>query len=209
MGISKFGFGIGAVIRELLWWTAHHDIMYVKTTMELADEIKRDPVAGARRLVAEYRQRLYLTAYRLCGNATDAEDLVFRTLSRAIERIDRFDDKGSFFHWLNSILLNFRLMDVRRKAANMLDFTDELPETSDAAPDAAETLARSEDAASVCSAMESLPELFRQVVVLRYFEDLSIPEMAAMLKIPEGSVKSRLNRAKLRMRRFLSGTIRG
>ena len=65
--------------------------------MELADEIKLRPAAGARRLVAEYRERLYQVAYRLCLNAADAEDLSFRTLQRAIERIGSYRPTGSFF----------------------------------------------------------------------------------------------------------------
>ena len=125
--------------------------------MDLVDEIKLRPTAGARRLVAEYRERLYQVAYRLCLNAADAEDLSFRTLQRAIERIGSYRPTGSFFQWLYTILVNFRRMDVRRKAANMLDFTDDLPDAPADAPDAA-----------VRAAVATLPEVFREVVVFRY-----------------------------------------
>ena len=175
--------------------------------MDLVDEIKLRPAAGARRLVAEYRDRLYQVAYRLCLNAADADDLCFRTLQRAIERIGSYRPGGSFFQWLYTILVNFRRMDVRRKAANMLDFTDDLPDAPADAPDAAETLAAVEDAAAVRAAVAALPEVFREVVVFRYFEDMSVPEFAQVLGVPEGSVKSRLNRAKLRIRNMLAGTV--
>jgi len=175
--------------------------------MDLVDEIKLRPAAGARRLVAEYRERLYQVAYRLCLNAADAEDLSFRTLQRAIERIGSYRPGGSFFQWLYTILVNFRRMDLRRKAANMLDFTDDLPDAPADAPDAAETLAAIEDTAAVRAAVSALPEVFREVVVFRYFEDMSVPEIAQVLGVPEGSVKSRLNRAKLRIRNMLSGTV--
>ena len=176
--------------------------------MDLVDEIKLRPAAGARRLVAEYRERLYQVAYRLCLNAADAEDLSFRTLQRAIERIGSYRPGGSFFQWLYTILVNFRRMDLRRKAANMLDFTDDLPDPPTDAPDAAETLAAAQDATVVRQAVAALPEIFREVVVFRYFEDLTVPEIAQVLAIPEGSVKSRLSRAKQRIRGLLSGTIR-
>ena len=176
--------------------------------LDLADEIRHNPAAGARRLVAEYRDRLYQVAYRLCLNAADAEDLTFRTFQRAIERIRSYRADRNFFQWLYAILVNFRRMDVRRKAANMLDFTDNLPDSPDPAPDAAETLAAAQDAAAVRQAVAALPEVFREVVVFRYFEDLSVPEIAQVLDIPEGSVKSRLNRAKERIRLQLSGTVR-
>ena len=90
----------------------------------LAEEIRHNPATGAQRLVAEYRDRLYLVAYRLCLNAADAEDLTFRTFQRAIERIGSYRTDRNFFQWLYAILVNFRRMDVRRKAANMLDFTE-------------------------------------------------------------------------------------
>ena len=176
--------------------------------LDLADEIRHNPAAGARRLVAEYRDRLYQVAYRLCLNAADAEDLTFRTFQRAIERIRSYRADRNFFQWLYAILVNFRRMDVRRKAANMLDFTDNLPDSPDPAPDAAETLAAAQDAAAVRQAVAALPEIFREVVVFRYFEDLTVPEIAQVLNIPEGSVKSRLSRAKEYIRRHLSGTIR-
>ena len=175
--------------------------------MDLAEEIRLRPAVGARRLVAEYRERLYQVAYRLCLNAADADDLCFRTLQQAIARIGSYQPTGSFFQWLYTILVNFRRMDVRRKAANMLDFTDDLPDAPADAPDAAETLAATEDAAAVRAAVATLPEVFREVVVFRYFEDMSVPEIAQVLGVPEGSVKSRLNRAKLRIRNLLSGTI--
>ena len=176
---------------------------------DLADEIRQNPAAGARRLVAEYRDRLYQVAYRLCLNAADADDLTFRTFQRAIERIGSYRTDRNFFQWLYAILVNFRRMDVRRKAANMLEFTDDLPDSADPRPDAAETLAAAQDAVAVRQAVAALPEIFREVVVFRYFEDLTVPEIAQVLDIPEGSVKSRLNRAKDRMRRQLAGTIRG
>ena len=131
----------------------------------------------------------------------------FRTLQRAIERIGSYRPAGSFFQWLYTILVNFRRMDVRRKAANMLDFTDDLPDAPADAPDAADTLAAVEDAAAVRAAVAALPEVFREVVVFRYFEDLTVPEIAQVLGVPEGSVKSRLNRAKQRIRNMLSGTV--
>ena len=171
--------------------------------MDLVDEIKLRPTAGARRLVAEYRDRLYQVAYRLCLNAADAEDLSFRTLQRAIERIGSYRPTSSFFQWLFAILVNFRRMDMRRKAANMLDFTDDLPDAPTDAPDAADTLAAAEDATTLRAAVAALPEIFREVVVFRYFEDMSVPEIAQVLGIPEGSVKSRLNRAKQRIRSTL------
>ena len=62
---------------------------------------------------------------------------------------------------------------------------------------------RSRLSARLRAAVAALPEVFREVVVFRYFEDMSVPEIAQVLGVPEGSVKSRLNRAKLRIRALL------
>lgn len=175
--------------------------------MELVDEIQIDPVKGAKRLVAEYRDRLFCAAYRLCLNAADAEDLVFRTFRRAVDRIGTCESRERLFPWLFAILVNFYRMDLRRKMPNMLDFMPEVPEREDERPDAAATLAASEDAGRVRAALKNLPEPYREVVVFRYFEDLSVPEIATVLALPEGTVKSRLNRAKFALRQQLSGTV--
>ena len=70
------------------------------------DEIRTDCESGARRLVAEYGNRLYAAALLLCRNAEDAEELVFRTFERAVSRIGQYEPKGEFFSWLYVIMLN-------------------------------------------------------------------------------------------------------
>lgn len=175
--------------------------------MELVDEIRIDPMRGAKRLVDEYRTRLFCVAYRLCSNASDAEDLVFRTFQRAVERIDLCRKPDKVFAWLYSIMVNFWRMGARRKMANAIDFMPELPDMPDDGPDAAKTLEVAEDTSCIRNALQRLPSYYREVVVFRYFEDLSISEIAEVLGMSEGTVKSRLNRAKRCLRVILSGTI--
>ena len=104
--------------------------------MEPLGEIPADKAACAHRLVAGYGDRLYETAIRLCGNATDAEDYVFRMLERAIDRIEKFKGRSSIFTWLYEIMVNLMRTDARRKAANALTFPGELPEREDTRPNA-------------------------------------------------------------------------
>lgn len=164
-------------------------------------------MTGVRRLVAEYGNRLYETAIRLCGNTADAEDYAFRTLERAVSKFDKFRGSSSIFTWLYEILVNLMRSDMRRKAANALDFTDSLPEQVDPRPEPADAFALREEAVAVRASLEQLPFALREVVVFRYWEDLTVPEIARVLAIPEGTVKSRLHQAKNLMRTIISRTI--
>ena len=120
------------------------DVQY--TAMEIAEEISTCPESGARRLIAEYGDRLYDTAFRLCQDESAARDLVNRTFWRAIERIGLFSGASSMYTWLYAILVNFWRMDLRqKKKMDILLFSDEVPECPDERPDPAEALAAKAD----------------------------------------------------------------
>ena len=157
----------------------------------------------AMELFAKFGERLYNTAFLMCRNASDAEDLVMRTIERAVSRFGQYDDTRAIFPWLCGILTNFYRMDLRGKGRNALDFMSDLPETTDERPDPAEVLAREADARAVQTAVANLPERHRALVVLRYFDDMTVPQIADITGIPEGSVKRKLHEAKNMMRREL------
>lgn len=172
--------------------------------MQVWEFIAKDPERGARALVEDYGARLYATAFRLCLNECDAEDLVQRTLVRVVERIDSFSGKSSFFTWMCSILINFRKMDVRRKSANALVFPEEMPDVADARPDPGEALSADDEAEVLRRAVDSLPEDLRTVVVMHYFGGICVPEVAKILPAPEGTVYYRLHEARTRIRQYVS-----
>ena len=153
-----------------------------------------------------YGDRLLKTAFRLCSCVATSEDLTSRTIAQAVARIDQFDRTVSFFGWLCRILVNFHRMDLRRKGANALDFVDRLPEVADERPDPAETLAAKTDAAAVRAAVEKLPPLFRETVVLHYFDDLDVSEISRVMSVPVGTVKFRLHSARRKIRDILAPT---
>ncbi len=176
--------------------------------MELIDEILSDRATGTRRLVEEYGARLHETALRLCGNAADAEDYTFRTLERAVDRIHLFARKSSLFTWLYEILVNIIRADARRKAANSLVFRFELPDREDERPNVGEVLSAEDEAAIVRKAVRELATSYRALLVFRYYEDLTVPEIARILSLPEGTVKRRLHEAKNLVRAQIARTIR-
>ncbi|MBR3221769.1 MAG: sigma-70 family RNA polymerase sigma factor [Kiritimatiellae bacterium] len=175
--------------------------------MEIETEILVHPETGARRMLAEYGDRLYDAACRLCLDEELAKDLVSRTLVRAIERISLFRGNSTFYTWLYSILFNFWRMERRTQRTERVTYTDDLPDLPDESPNPAERLAAEADAAAIREAVAALPAHYRAVTVSRYFEDMSVPEIAWALGLPEGTVKFRLHKAKRLMRRHLAQTI--
>ena len=172
--------------------------------MELWAEIKENQERGARRLVVECGDRLFTAAFLLCRDEALAEDLIFRVFSRAVRRIDQYSEKSPFYNWLYAILLNLYRSDCRKMKAEPF-CTGDLPE--DAVPawtESCEPLGRDEVVA-VRKAVQSLPPIFREVVVLRYFEDRSLVEMMELLDVPLGTVKSRLRLAYGRLSGMLDG----
>ena len=163
---------------------------------------------GAEALVEEYGTRLYATAFRLCQNEKNAEDLVFRTFARVIERIDSFHGRSEFFTWMCAILVNFHHMDMRRKAANALVFGEEMPERPDPHPDPSETLAADDDAAILRSAVDALPDELREAIVLYYFDEMSVPDIARVVEVPEGTVYWRLHEGRKRIRETVAKVLR-
>ena len=160
------------------------------TKMEVWQEIAKNAERGAERLVAEYGDRLYAAATLLCRNNGDAEELVFRTLARAVGKIRQYKPSGDFFSWLYTILLNFYRMELRKNRPDLVfvGLPQELPQVSGGGSD---------DAAEEMREMvRRLPSHIRETVVLKYFSGFSIDEVAEALGIPPGTVKSRLFTAK-------------
>lgn len=164
--------------------------------MEIWQEIKKDREAGARRLVAEYGNRLYAAAVLLSSHDHDAEELTFRTLDQAVKKIHLFDPERSFFTWLYAILLNYWRMELRRKKRSnviAMGATGDLPEV--ACDTFAALLDRSgED--DITQAVRALSGPMREAVVLRYYADKPLEEIAHLLNVPVGTVKSRLHHAR-------------
>ena len=171
--------------------------------MYIVQEITCDRENGTRRLVREYGNRLFTAAFQITQNAADAEDLVFRTFDQVVRKIDTYTGRSSFFTWMYRILINFRKMDLRRKGSQLLVFPGELPENEDPTPDPAEKMAADSTRQEIRMAIRKLPESLRAALVLRYYEDLDVSGVAAILETSVGAVKVRLHEARKRLARSL------
>ena len=166
------------------------------------------------RLVDAYSGPLYRLALKMLGNASDAEDALQNTFLKAFQHVDKFEGRSSLSTWLYRIASNEALMMLRKRHPET-SFSDMTPEDEDirnydpvqltdwcCLPE--EELLSAEARTTLDRAVEHLPETLRIVFVLRDIEDLSIQETSQVLSLSETAVKTRLLRARLRLREELS-----
>jgi RNA polymerase sigma-70 factor (ECF subfamily) len=153
--------------------------------------------------VLSFLDPLYATALRLTRNRADAEDLVQDTVVKALRFSDRFARGTNLKAWLYTILHNTwrnRRRDASRQPVDVDSTRVDEAATQVDGPTAAETperiLLRQTLDADLQSALEALPEAFRQAVWLRDVEEFSYAEIAEMLGIPLGTVMSRISRGR-------------
>ncbi len=153
-------------------------------------------------LVAGHSTRVYRHALRLTGNRADAEDLVQDVFVRVFRSLDSYR-AGSFEGWLHRITTNLFLDQVRRKARLRFDplGDDETLGSTPAAQDLALPGAFESD---VEEALSALPAEFRAPVLLADVDGLTYEEVAAVLGLKLGTVRSRIHRGRSRLRRALA-----
>ena len=168
------------------------------------------------RLAAEHEQRLLQQACGLTHDPSAAEDLVSETLVEAWRSLSRYNGACRFSTWLFSILLHRHQKALRRARSRPIPLAalpsaqaDERRQAQEslpaAGPSPAEAAMRKEAADRVRQAVQTLPEKHQQVVLLRFFEDASLPEIAALLHCSLGTVKSRLHYALEKLRESQEG----
>ncbi|GAC1448520.1 MAG: RNA polymerase sigma factor RpoE [Isosphaeraceae bacterium] len=165
-------------------------------------------------LVRRYQDRLFATVLRLTDCAEDAQDLLQETFLRAYEKLGGFQGESAFFTWIYRIAVNLALSHRRRRrpAARLRDDTGGGGGQSDQIVDAREcdpslALERLERERLIQDALNSLASDHRAVVVLKEFDGLRYEEIALILGIPTGTVRSRLHRARLELRERLRSLV--
>jgi RNA polymerase sigma-70 factor, ECF subfamily len=159
---------------------------------------------------SEYLDGLYGYAMVLSRNNAEAEDLVQETCLRALRAIDGLRAQGSVKSWLFTILRNIWLNQLRqrRTAPDLIELdADEngTYEPADATQDPHNGFVNKVEREQVRVAIQQLPVEFREIIILREYEELSYQEIAALLDCPPGTVMSRLARARAKLRDLLSG----
>jgi RNA polymerase sigma-70 factor (ECF subfamily) len=164
-------------------------------------------------LVEAYSPMIYRLGLKMLNNPQDAEDILQETFIKAYRHIGNFDGRSSVSTWLYRIATNEALMSIRRKRPETISF--DVPSVYDTEPQEPlqivdwcclpeDEFLTSEGRARLDEAANRLPASLRVVFILRDIEGLSTRETAEVLEISEMAVKTRLSRARLRLREDLS-----
>ncbi|MBK7878509.1 MAG: sigma-70 family RNA polymerase sigma factor [Planctomycetes bacterium] len=158
-------------------------------------------------LVERYQSRMFALARHYTKNPVEIEDLVQEAFLKAFTRLDTFQHQSSFYTWLYRIATNTILDWMKRRGRSPVTSVEDpevLPEPSKvkvAAPDA--QMERAEIAKITHAVLEHLPDIFRQVLVMREFEEMAYQDIADVLGISIGTVESRLFRARAKFKEKL------
>lgn len=138
------------------------------------------------RLIDERRESLYRTAYSFTKNRDDALDIVHDTVYKAFVSLPKLKNPDYFQTWLTRILIN-----------TAIDFTkkQKRAQPADTADIAAPTGSDNEERLDLYAAVDRLPEMQKAVVILKYLHDLTLTEVADILRCPPGTVKTHLHKA--------------
>ncbi len=162
--------------------------------MDIVEELRNNRENGVKRLEIEYKVGLMTMARRFYVDESDAEELVNRTFAAVVDGIDGYLARSAFFTWMCQIMSNIYAADVRRKSNATVTYPGEVPDMTDEA--GVSRIFDSIDASIVRTAVEKLPKEMREVILLHYFADMSIPQIAKFISIPAGTIKSRLHYAR-------------
>jgi RNA polymerase sigma factor (sigma-70 family) len=180
-------------------------------------ELTRRCLAGDekayRALVERYQRQVYSLAMRMVRVSEDAQDLTQETFVRMFRALDRYDPARPFGAWLTTIATRLCIDHIRRRRIKPISLfqhdagsgEDYVIDVEDPGLRPDEVTAHGQEEVNAQALIDSLPEHYRQVVVLRHQQDLSYEEIAETLHVPLGTVKARIHRARALLKDRLEG----
>ncbi|MCI0353484.1 MAG: sigma-70 family RNA polymerase sigma factor [Acidobacteria bacterium] len=171
-------------------------------------------------LIRPHERSVYLAAYAIVKNEADAEDVTQEAFLKAYRHLGGFRGESRFLTWVVRIVINEARMRLRKDHRHLYESLDDTaPEGETSIPLAerladwrevpSEVLERSEVREEIARALDSLPASYREILVLRDVQQLSIAETAGVLGATQATVKIRLFRARLRLRDLLAPKLAG
>jgi len=172
-------------------------------------------------IVQKYHRRIYNICYRFAGSGDDAEDLTQEVFIKMYRTLNSYDvERGAFMTWVTTITRNLLVDHFRKtKQDRMTDSLDTVSsehedamplceQIPDRGPSQDSRVQTRETGETVHQALQKLSPELREAVILRDLQDMDYREIATVLKVPEGTVKSRINRGRAELARLLQRTYR-
>lgn len=187
----------------------------------LIEQARAGDMSALSRLVSRYQDRIVNTCWRLCGNLDDAQELAQEAFLQATRHIGKFQQRSGFYTWLFRIAVNLSISHRRRQSRSprlslyRADGEDMALAAQDGWPtrrseqelDPAARLSAREVQDRVLAELERLDDDHRSVLVLRDIEGLDYQQIAEVLEVAVGTVKSRIHRARMEMRSRLKEVV--
>ncbi len=183
--------------------------------LEIINRVRAGDVDAYGVLVKRYQDRIYSVVFNYIHNREDASDIVQDSFVKAYMKLQTFDSESAFYTWLYRIAINAAIDHIRKKKSRNVESLDDdkftesnfEPVSKDGSADPERVAIRSEQAAILRKALDSLSDKLKAVAVLHDVEGLSQEEVAQVLGIPVGTVKSRVSRARAELRYFLRSQV--
>lgn len=147
------------------------------------------------KLIEQEKIKLFKMALLYMKNEDDALDVVQETVMKAFIHINTSKEEKYFSTWVTRILINTALETIRKKQ-NIVPINNQIIET--------EITNQHEERIDLAGAIRQLDEKYKTVILLRYYKDLTVPEIAELLECPQGTVKSNLHRGMIELKKLLT-----
>lgn len=189
----------------------------------LIEQYRKGDSSAIEQLVLKYQNRIYNVILKICADPDDAAELTQETFVKVIENLDKFEGRSGFYTWTFRIAVNLTLNYCQRNSKLAFQSLDaELDQqddrkvrqvlkdflSDDSSPDPAAEVQNKELYRITAKALMGLDETHRTVIVLRDIEGMSYARIAEVLDIELGTVRSRLSRARSKMRDILEDILR-
>jgi RNA polymerase sigma-70 factor (ECF subfamily) len=175
-------------------------MVMLESERELLEKSRQGDIDSWGKIVTRYKQAVFGVALHILGRPADAEDAAQDAFIRAYQSLHTFDMERKFSTWIFTVTANICKNKLRRDK-----FFSPLKHISKVVggEDPAKTAARDERHQLLRAALQELDESYRMPLVLRFYQDMDYKEIAEVLSLPEGTVKTRLHRGKLELKKIL------
>ena len=174
--------------------------------MNIVDESKSRALKD---IFDRYGEKLYKSAYFLLGNKEDAEDLCQDVFCNVFKSLDVFRGRSSLYTWIYRIMLNLYYQRLRNKYKEQAILENKSLQDTNNLTVAHDDIEKDELEHALQNAINSLPNVHKSVIILKYLEGMSYENIAKVLDCPVGTIRSRLYNAKERLKEKLSNLIGG